>query len=84
MMLWDPGSSEKEGEEELSTAITPILVPLQNNPPPDERGIPLLVPDVEGLKDQFQQQQNMLTQIKETLKKNESQLSSRGKQVEVC
>lgn len=84
IMLWDPASDEKDGEgEQHNVPVTPILVPLQNTPTTTEQNVPLLVPDVQGLKDQFQQQQNMLTQIKETLKQNESQLYSKEKQVEV-
>ena len=83
-MLWDPGSDEKDGDgDPKKTPVTPILVPLQNNPSGGEKSVPLLIPDVQDLKDQFQHQQNVLTQIKETLKQNETQLTSKEKQVEV-
>lgn len=82
-MLWDPASTKKNEEGEGDSSSVPILVPLQSKSAATGKTVPVLVPDVQDLKDQFQHQQDMLMQIKETLKQNESQLNSKEKQVEV-
>lgn len=91
-MLWESSSDNKDNPDErgrvpsknpLYQTVTPVLVPMQSGTKTVQQTVPIVVPDVEELKEQFQQQQNMLTQIKETIKANESQLSSKGKQVEV-
>lgn len=85
-MWWESGSDKKEseaGESSDNIPITPLLIPSQSTPTIQRSSpLPIVVPDVQDLKEQFQQQQNIITQIKETLKQNESQLSSKEKQVE--
>lgn len=88
-MWWESGSENKEsdagGGNDVPVVPVPVLVPSQSVPPTNRQAspMPVVVPDVQDLKEQFQQQQNIITQIKETLKQNESQLSSKEKQVEV-
>ncbi|KAL0268769.1 UNVERIFIED_CONTAM: hypothetical protein PYX00_010585 [Menopon gallinae] len=87
-MLWESDNKDDPNEggrvpntNPLHQSVTPVLVPMQSGTRTVHQTVPIVVPDVEELKEQFQQQQNMLTQIKETIKENESQLSSKGKQV---
>ena len=85
-MWWESGSDIKESEAEEShdnIPVTPLLVPSQSTPTIQRASpLPILVPDVQDLKEQFQQQQSIITQIKETIKQNESQSTSKQKQVE--
>lgn len=85
-MWWetDPGEKGADGKEaKKSPPIIPQLFPSDSIPSTTQQIVPVIVPDVINLKEQLQQQQTMLTQIKETLKANESQLSSKEKQAEV-
>lgn len=80
MWGWDPS----QGEGPVG-GTTPTLLPSEAAPAssPVSQPQPVLVPNVQGLKQQFQQQQSLLAHIKETLRENDADRSTKEKQLEV-
>lgn len=78
MWGWDPGKDVAGGGNE-----PPKLVPPENIPSSSIEAHPVVVPNIQGFKEQFQQQQSLLTHIKETIQENQTDWLSKEKQLEV-
>jgi len=50
---------------------------------PTKGPLPVIVPNVQGLRQQLQDQQSLLTSIKDTIRENDADRSSKEKKLEV-
>lgn len=79
MWGWDLNQEEQPVE-----ASSPQLLPADAaSSSPSVAPQPVIVPNVETLKEQFQQQESILAHIRETLQENDADLSKKEKQLEV-
>lgn len=79
MWAWD--LSQEEAPNEPSPQLLPHDAATSS--PSTVTPQPVIVPNVETLKEQFQQQESMLAHIRETLRENDADLSTKEKQLEV-